>query len=84
MPVPLVDAFFQFFREGGYDDSRVTDTSPQLLGRSPRTFHDRTARNPAPHHRQTLGRGNPSGRVPITRPEGDDGDDGDGAGEDPV
>jgi hypothetical protein len=36
----MVDAFFQFFRRGGYDDSHVDDTAAHLLGRSPRTFHD--------------------------------------------
>jgi uncharacterized protein YbjT (DUF2867 family) len=40
MPDALVDAFFQFFRRGGYDDSRVDDTATRLLGRSPRTFRD--------------------------------------------
>jgi uncharacterized protein YbjT (DUF2867 family) len=40
MPDTLVDAFFQFFRRGGYDDSRVDGTAGRLLGRSPRTFHD--------------------------------------------
>lgn len=40
MPDTLVDAFFQFFRRGGYDDSHVNDTTAHLLGRPPRTFHD--------------------------------------------
>jgi uncharacterized protein YbjT (DUF2867 family) len=40
MPESLVDAFFQFFRRGGYDDSRVDDTAPRLLGRPRHTFHD--------------------------------------------
>jgi hypothetical protein len=40
MPDALVDAFFQFFRRGGYDDSRVDDTATRLLGRPPRTFRD--------------------------------------------
>jgi uncharacterized protein YbjT (DUF2867 family) len=40
MPDTLVDAFFHFFRRGGYDDSHVDDTAGRLLGRSPRTFQD--------------------------------------------
>lgn len=40
MPDPLVDALFQFFRRGGYDDSHVDDTVAHILGRPPRTFHD--------------------------------------------
>jgi uncharacterized protein YbjT (DUF2867 family) len=40
MPDTLVDAFFQFFRRGGYDDSHVDDTAARLLDRPPRTFHD--------------------------------------------
>jgi uncharacterized protein YbjT (DUF2867 family) len=40
MPDALVDALFQFFRRGGYDDSRVDDTATRLLGRPPRTFRD--------------------------------------------
>lgn len=40
MPDTMVDAFFQFFRRGGYHDSHVNDTIPDLLGRLPRTFHD--------------------------------------------
>ena len=38
MPPPFVDAFFRFFRGGEYDDSRVTTTVPDLLGRPARTF----------------------------------------------
>jgi uncharacterized protein YbjT (DUF2867 family) len=38
MPEPMVDAFFQFFRRGGYDDSQVNDVAPRLLGRALRTF----------------------------------------------
>ena len=34
------DAFFQFFRRGGYDDARVLDTVPILLGRPARTFRE--------------------------------------------
>jgi uncharacterized protein YbjT (DUF2867 family) len=40
MPGPMVDALFQFFREGGYDDAQVTSTGPELLGRPVRTFED--------------------------------------------
>jgi uncharacterized protein YbjT (DUF2867 family) len=40
MPDTLVDAFFQFFRRGGYDDSHVDDTAARLLGRPPSTFLD--------------------------------------------
>jgi uncharacterized protein YbjT (DUF2867 family) len=40
MPDTLVDAFFQFFRRGGYDDSHVDRTAARLLGRPPRTFGD--------------------------------------------
>jgi uncharacterized protein YbjT (DUF2867 family) len=40
MPSTLVDAFFQFFRRGGYDDSHVDGTTARLLDRPPRTFHD--------------------------------------------
>ena len=32
MPAALVDAFFEFFRGGTYDDSQVDDTAPRLLG----------------------------------------------------
>lgn len=38
MPDTLVDAFFQFFRRGGYDDSHVDGTAARLLGRPSRTF----------------------------------------------
>jgi uncharacterized protein YbjT (DUF2867 family) len=40
MPAELVDAFFRFFAAGEYDDSRVTWTVADLLGRPPRTFAD--------------------------------------------
>jgi hypothetical protein len=40
MPDTLVDAFFRFFRRGGYDDSHVNDTTAHLLGRPPRTSQD--------------------------------------------
>jgi uncharacterized protein YbjT (DUF2867 family) len=38
MPEAVVDSFFQFFRRGGYDDSRVDPTTATLLGRPARTF----------------------------------------------
>jgi uncharacterized protein YbjT (DUF2867 family) len=40
MPEPMVDAFLQFFRRGGYDDSHVSDVAPRLLGRALHTFRD--------------------------------------------
>jgi uncharacterized protein YbjT (DUF2867 family) len=40
MPGPLVDAFFQFFREGGYDDGKLDPTAERLLGRRLRTFEE--------------------------------------------
>ena len=36
----MADAFFQFFRRGGYDDSGVNDTVTRLLRRPARTFAD--------------------------------------------
>lgn len=38
MPVEYVDAFFSFFVDGTYDDSRVLPTVEQLLGRPARSF----------------------------------------------
>jgi uncharacterized protein YbjT (DUF2867 family) len=38
MPAEYVDAFFNFFVEGAYDDSRVDPTTVRLLGRRARTF----------------------------------------------
>lgn len=40
MPAPMVEAFFQFFRAGGYDDAQVDDTAERLLGRPRRSFTD--------------------------------------------
>jgi uncharacterized protein YbjT (DUF2867 family) len=40
MPAPIVDAFFEFSRGRTYLDDQVTDVTAELLGRSPRTFHD--------------------------------------------
>jgi hypothetical protein len=36
----MVDAFFQFFRRGGYDDSHVNEVAPRLLGRDLHTFRE--------------------------------------------
>jgi uncharacterized protein YbjT (DUF2867 family) len=38
MPDEYVDAMFQFFVEGTYDDSKVLPTVRELTGRDPRTF----------------------------------------------
>jgi uncharacterized protein YbjT (DUF2867 family) len=38
MPADYVDAFFRYFSEGTYDDSKVLPTVKDLLGREPRTF----------------------------------------------
>jgi uncharacterized protein YbjT (DUF2867 family) len=38
MPAEYVDAFFNFFVDGAYDDSVVLPTVADLLGRTPRTF----------------------------------------------
>lgn len=38
MPDRLVDAFFRFYRDGEYDDSRVTSTTADLLGRPATDF----------------------------------------------
>jgi uncharacterized protein YbjT (DUF2867 family) len=38
MPTPYVDAFFNFFVEGAYDDGRVDPTTVRILGRPARTF----------------------------------------------
>jgi uncharacterized protein YbjT (DUF2867 family) len=40
MPNSMVDAFFQFFRRGGYDDSHVNAVAPDLLGRPLHTFRE--------------------------------------------
>ena len=40
MPDSMADAFFQFFRRGGYDDSGVNDTVTRLLRRPARTFDE--------------------------------------------
>jgi uncharacterized protein YbjT (DUF2867 family) len=37
-PQPLVDAFFRFYSEGEFDDSRVVGTVEELTGRAPRSF----------------------------------------------
>jgi uncharacterized protein YbjT (DUF2867 family) len=38
MPEAYVDAFFRYYVDGTYDDSRVHPTVVELLGRPPRTF----------------------------------------------
>lgn len=38
MPAEYVDAFFDYYAEGSYDDSRVLPTVEELTGRAPRTF----------------------------------------------
>jgi hypothetical protein len=38
MPIEYVQAFFSFFVEGTYDDSKVTAAVEELTGRAPRTF----------------------------------------------
>jgi uncharacterized protein YbjT (DUF2867 family) len=38
MPGEYVEAFFSFFADGTYDDSRVLPTVRELTGRDPRTF----------------------------------------------
>jgi uncharacterized protein YbjT (DUF2867 family) len=38
MPAEYVDAFFNYFADGAYDDSAVLPTVHELTGRAPRTF----------------------------------------------
>jgi uncharacterized protein YbjT (DUF2867 family) len=38
MPAEYVDAFFNYFADGAYDDSAVLPTVQELTGRAPRTF----------------------------------------------
>ncbi len=38
MPAEYVDAFFNYFTDGAYDDSKVLPTVRELTGRQPRTF----------------------------------------------
>jgi uncharacterized protein YbjT (DUF2867 family) len=51
MPSEYVDAFFTYFADGTYDDSRVLPTVKQLTGRPPRTFEQW-----ATAHGEALGR----------------------------
>lgn len=37
-PAPYVDAFFRFYSDGEFDDSRVVDTVARVTGRPPRRF----------------------------------------------
>jgi uncharacterized protein YbjT (DUF2867 family) len=39
-PQPYIDAFFRFYSEGEFDDSRVVATVAELTGRAPRRFED--------------------------------------------
>jgi uncharacterized protein YbjT (DUF2867 family) len=43
-PQPYIDAFFRFYSEGEFDDSRVVGTVEELTGRPPRRF-DQWARD---------------------------------------
>jgi hypothetical protein len=38
MPADCVDAVFNYFADGAYNDSAVVPTVPELTGRAPRTF----------------------------------------------
>ena len=39
-PQPYIDAFFRFYSEGEFDDSRVVETVEELTGRAPRRFEE--------------------------------------------
>jgi hypothetical protein len=39
-PPPYIDAFFRFYSEGEFDDSRVVGTVDELTGRAPRGFEE--------------------------------------------
>jgi uncharacterized protein YbjT (DUF2867 family) len=39
-PPPLIEAFFRFYSDGEFDDSKVLDTVERITGRPPRTFAD--------------------------------------------
>ncbi len=39
-PQPFIDAFFRFYSEGEFDDSRVVPTVHELTGRAPRRFEE--------------------------------------------
>lgn len=39
-PAPLLEAFFRFYSDGEFDDSKVLDTVERITGRPPRTFAD--------------------------------------------
>jgi uncharacterized protein YbjT (DUF2867 family) len=39
-PAPYIDAFFRFYSDGEFDDSRVVDTVERISGRSPRRFEE--------------------------------------------
>ena len=37
-PAPYIDAFFRFYSDGEFDDSRVVDTVARITGRPARRF----------------------------------------------
>ena len=39
-PQPYIEAFFRFYSEGEFDDSRVVATVQELTGRVPRRFEE--------------------------------------------
>jgi uncharacterized protein YbjT (DUF2867 family) len=39
-PAPFIEAFFRFYSDGEFDDSRVLDTVERITGRAPRAFTD--------------------------------------------
>jgi uncharacterized protein YbjT (DUF2867 family) len=39
-PAPFIEAFFRFYSQGEFDDSRVLDTVQRITGRPPRRFAD--------------------------------------------
>ena len=39
-PAPFIEAFFRFYSDGEFDDSKVLDTVERITGRPPRTFAD--------------------------------------------
>jgi hypothetical protein len=41
-PAPIIDAFFRFFSDSEFDDSRVVDTVHEITGRPSRSFEQWT------------------------------------------
>jgi hypothetical protein len=39
-PAPYIDAFFRFYSEAEFDDSRVVDTVERITGRPPNRFEE--------------------------------------------